>query len=1303
MQQFNSGLLRSIALSATGFSVGATLFISSSWPASADQAKGNISFTADNAAEVFLNGKSLGQTNDWKKPFTFEELELQQGQNVIGIAAWDSEGIAAMSGEFKMPDSTEFGTTNSTEWLVFPADKNPNSSNSAGKSFNKNTEDPLSVYADLLDIPPKWNEVDYTVSDFQGKEWVQPGFVTKPKESGQHYPWANPTGDPVWLWWGENSSTKTTDWWSMNFVLFRYEFTCVESYCNDDVGWDQLNVIDIVSRDWNDIIDYYPEGKTYAVFEGGTLSFANGFDDGKYEPNFLINDIPENTIDNAGKNPVFTGELFGPGGIIFRGKGTTILSGENTYSGLTAVENGILEITNVSGLGSADAGTRVENGAALRITVTGQKSDPGSTDNDAKVNEKITLDGGELDLNGNYIDLRGGVVLHGDSVNSTIRVKDGSTDVFVRQGKVTGEGGLIKEGTGFLRLATPLEYQGQTIINAGELRIAESTTLPRTTDVSVNKEATLRVMGEGNEIQSLNGDGKIHLQQDYSILASGLSNNDDEFSGVIEGKGGFNKVGEGTTRFSGDNIYEGSTTISNGVLQLASQSAIPQNSETFINGSIEGSGRLDLVTNAVEGKQFNINNISISGAGQLSVSAKQPLISKGIKMNANQPDSVRPGGIVTSLTSRNNPPITVASKNPDGSISDSDGFRYESGSLIVAAPKQLDPEGTWQIVKGYVDKPEELAKQTFLIVGGSDSKAIQFEGLDFPVNDASAFYKGYLKEGSLNLVIQQKGRNEISCTLLPGAEECNDGNPIEKPVVLPINPDPEIGNKLPDTDGDGIADKIDQDDDNDGIPDEKDPDDDNDGEIDQLPGCEVGDDMCDIISDIPGNEDDALDQEEEIGGDVIDGIQDGLGDEEIDLPFDFDYGQLAKLVSSGLLPRNVDAPGRSLFNYNNLLVDTVFERLPLRQFRAVEVAEVVEEEAVIVEPAPEVEPIRGLWSKTEGMNEQQAQEYLEQRVAQGDEVIVEDVAIELDGVGYVEDPSLTAQYAERDGVRAWYRAFGGDIGPTQTSILYGDYSASAGGMVLGADVSLGSNVQIGAFANYGDVTLNQFGGDTGSGSWNPNGWGGGITANYWSENFYVQGLISASGFSGNQKRNIVRINDNLGDETASGDKSVTSYAYALRLGAPFQAGNLLMEPQFTAAWTQNQESGFSESGAGQLNLRYGSRTTNFLQTELGMKFALPIRSGERAEWVPNLRVAWLGDWDQNNGDQTIGYRFTDKDVDIPSYEEDNSGVLIEGGIDYTMANINSSSWKLYVRGGAEVWGGDRGTDWRASGGVAWQF
>ncbi len=610
------------------------------------------------------------------------------------------------------------------------------------------------------------------------------------------------------------------------------------------------------------------------------------------------------------------------------------------------------------------------------------------------------------------------------------------------------------------------------------------------------------------------------------------------------------------------------------------------------------------------------------------------------------------------------------------------GFIYEGGQFVISADRQDDPVGAFFVIEGNVVGAEELAENSRIVydcdLENVECTQQEFSGLGPSNGITAALHDAFLEEGSLKLVVGLKTPEEEFCDLYPADTQCNSDKPVEPDPDKPVEPDPDKPVE-PDPNK----------------PDKPDP-------VDPLPGCDSKDPLCDLISDIESWKDRATDQEEAVARQVIDALIDGLQNRDIVLPM-INYGSLSKLVGSGLLPRNVDAPGRSLFNYNNLLVDTVFERLPLRKFSAVEVAEVVEEEAVIVEPAPEAEPIRGLWSQTEGMDEQQAQEYLEQRVAQGDQVVVEEAVIELDGVGYVEDPSLTAQYAEREGVRAWYRAFGGDIGPTQTSILYGDYSASAGGMVLGADVSLGSNIQIGAFANYGDVSLNQFGGDTGSGSWNPNGWGGGITADYWSENFYVQGLISASCFSGSQKRNIVRINANLGDETASGEKSATSYAYALRLGAPFQTGSLLMEPQFTAAWTQNQESGFSESGADQLNLRYSSRTTNFLQTELGMKFALPIKIGERAEWVPNLRVAWLGDWDQNNGDQSIGYRFTDKDVDVPSYEEDNNGVLIEGGIDYTVANINSGSWKLYVRGGAEVWGGDRGTDWRASGGMTFQF
>ena len=472
---------------------------------------------------------------------------------------------------------------------------------------------------------------------------------------------------------------------------------------------------------------------------------------------------------------------------------------------------------------------------------------------------------------------------------------------------------------------------------------------------------------------------------------------------------------------------------------------------------------------------------------------------------------------------------------------------------------------------------------------------------------------------------------------------------------------------------------------------------------------EENEDIKDDLNNIdPSDPDLGLDDNEQ---DLVEIIQDGgpgadlidslLPDviENIELPI-ISYGTLGKLFVSGLAPRNIDGAGRGMATYNNLLTDVVFERLPLRQFDPVVVEEtVVEQEEVIEESAP---PVRGLWNKSGEVSDHQAQQALDQAIAQA-EVTTETTIESLEASGFIEDTSLTSQYARRDGVRAWFRGFGGDDHDSYNDNFYNPYYVNAGGGVLGVDVSVTGNFQIGAFANYGNINLIQQNTLAGGGSWNSDGWGGGVKADYWTDNFYVQGLFSATGFSGNQKRDIIRITDQLGDETASGDKSATSYGLAFRVGAPFEAGTFVLEPQFTTAWSFNNEHQLTESGAGQLNLTYKERSTTYVQTDLAMKVSYPINTGETSQLVPSLRVGWLGDWSGNLSDQTLGYRFTNKEANIKSANEDTNGVLLEGGLDYTIANVNSSSYKVYLRGGIEAWGGARGTDYRASGGFEWQF
>ena len=52
---------------------------------------------------------------------------------------------------------------------------------------------------------------------------------------------------------------------------------------------------------------------------------------------------------------------------------------------------------------------------------------------------------------------------------------------------------------------------------------------------------------------------------------------------------------------------------------------------------------------------------------------------------------------------------------------------------------------------------------------------------------------------------------------------------------------------------------------------------------------------------------------------------------------------------------------------------------------------------------------------------------------------------------------------------------------------------------------------------------------------------------------------------------------------------------------------------------------------------------------------------------------------------------------------DSHAALVELGLDYTTFNFNDNSVAVYARGGALIWGGDRGTSWQLQGGLSFHF
>ena len=156
-------------------------------------------------------------------------------------------------------------------------------------------------------------------------------------------------------------------------------------------------------------------------------------------------------------------------------------------------------------------------------------------------------------------------------------------DCLTISGSITGVGAVTKTGSGLLLLAANNSYGGATIVSAGTLELGAAAGLPNGTAATVN--GTLDLNAFGATVSSLAGIGTVnHSGTGGDTLAVGSG----AFAGTIENTGGtlaLLKIGSGQLILSGSNTYTGGTTVSAGVLAIASTASLP--------GWASGSGTVD--------------------------------------------------------------------------------------------------------------------------------------------------------------------------------------------------------------------------------------------------------------------------------------------------------------------------------------------------------------------------------------------------------------------------------------------------------------------------------------------------------------------------------------------------------------------------------------------------------------------------------------------------------------------------------------------------------------------------------------
>src|SRR5210317_2197825 len=259
------------------------------------------------------------------------------------------------------------------------------------------------------------------------------------------------------------------------------------------------------------------------------------------------------------------------------GSGTLLLSANNTYTGQTNINAGIISITDNNSLGTSAGATIVADGASLSIS------------NDITSPENITISGTGISSNGairNTADdntLTGLITL---AANSEIQIDTGSSLTLnpTSGNAVTGTynltiesvgtstisdpiaistGNIIKTGAGTLTLSGTNSYTGDTTISAGTIKLTGA--VNTATDLSIASGATLDLQAT-QTFATLDLDGTITRSTGSSELTiTGTSDLGGSIttSGTQDYEGAITLTGH-TTLVSGDQITFDTTVNSEG-------------------------------------------------------------------------------------------------------------------------------------------------------------------------------------------------------------------------------------------------------------------------------------------------------------------------------------------------------------------------------------------------------------------------------------------------------------------------------------------------------------------------------------------------------------------------------------------------------------------------------------------------------------------------------------------------------------------------------------------------------------------
>ena len=333
------------------------------------------------------------------------------------------------------------------------------------------------------------------------------------------------------------------------------------------------------------------------------------------------------------------GVISGAFNLVGTGGGTLALTGASTYTGTTTAQTGTTIAVGGNGsLGGISSGTIINTGAALQLNgVSYTDAEPlalngsglggngalSSTGTSSFAGPITIVTDATIGAGGGTLSLSGGI----DKTGTVLTLGGGGT-INIGGSGITGNTGspnsdLVVDAT-TVNLNTASSYNGPTyIINGGVINANVSDALPTTIARTV---LTMDATGAGSSVlglaasqavASLSGAATSSVTLGANTLTIGTGSGATTFAGVISGSSGvLVKDGASTQILTNENTYSGSTTVSNGTLQVdnTTGSGTGSGPVTVMNGAIlSGTGTISGDTTIRSGAQLQAGTSTIIG------------------------------------------------------------------------------------------------------------------------------------------------------------------------------------------------------------------------------------------------------------------------------------------------------------------------------------------------------------------------------------------------------------------------------------------------------------------------------------------------------------------------------------------------------------------------------------------------------------------------------------------------------------------------------------------------------------------